>query len=85
MKILNERKLDNIIKNAMDRAINESISNEEYIQNFERNVFEANASLYRALTFFNDPKQEPLVRQIKKAFELTNEASYFLEQRRKRK
>ena len=77
-----ENKLRTVIQNEVKRSINEAVSNEEYMENFKRNVFEANQCLYRALTFFNDPKDEPLVRQIRKAFELTNEASYFLERRK---
>lgn len=72
---LTEDKLKDIVRNA----INEAMSKEEYRENFKRNVFEANQCLYRALTFFNDPKEEPLVTQIKKAFELTNDVAYYLE------
>ena len=79
---LTEDNLRTIIQNEVQRSINEAVSNEEYMENFKRNVFEANECLYRALTFFNDPKDEPLVKQIRKAFELTNEATYFLKRRK---
>ena len=79
---LTEDILRNMVQNEVRRAINESMGNKEYVENFKRNVFEANQCLYRALSFFNDPKEEPLVRQIKKAFELTNDATYYLERRK---
>lgn len=79
---LTEDILRNMVQNEVRRAINESMGNKEYVENFKRNVFEANQCLYRALSFFNDPKEEPLVRQIKRAFELTNDAAYYLERRK---
>lgn len=76
---MKKRLFENRVKNIVRSAINEAMSEEEYRENFKRNVFKANQHLYTALTFFNDPNQEPLVEQIQEAFKLTNDVAYYLE------
>ena len=74
------------IKNILKEEDNTYETDDDYYESFYKNVLEANASLYRALSFCGDNmKSDILVKNIRKAFQYTNETAYYIEQRRKKK
>jgi len=91
---LRESELKQMIAESMKRVLRETAETEDntyetdddYYESFYKNVLEANASLYRALSFCGDNmKSDILVKNIRKAFQYTNETAYYIEQRRKKK
>lgn len=87
---MNESNIHKIVKESIKNILKEQDGTyetvDDYYESFYKNVLEANASLYRALSFCGDNmKSDILVKKIRKAFQYTNETAYFIEQRRKNK
>ena len=80
---LTESDLHRIVKGSMNKVLHESqpseldsngafTSEEDYWNEFYRNVKEANAALYRALSFCGgEMNKDVLVKNIRKAFKMT--------------
>jgi len=86
---ITESDLHKIVKESVNRILTEQNgtyeTTDDYYESFYKNVLEANASLYRALSFCGDDmKSDILVKNIRKAFKYTNEASYYIEQRKRK-
>lgn len=86
---LSETNLERMISESIRKVLNESggsyDSVDDYWESFYKNVYEANEALYRALSFCGDDmKSDYLVKQIKKAFKITNEVAYYIGERKKK-
>ena len=87
---LRETELKQMIAESVNNILKEQDgtyeTDDDYYESFYKNVLEANESLYRALSFCGDNmKSDILVKNIRKAFQYTNETAYYIEQRRKKK
>lgn len=89
------KKLIRLTEGDLHRIVKESVNNvltehdgtyetiDDYYESFYENVLQANAALYRALSFCGeDMKKDALVKRARKAFQITNDMAYFIEQRR---
>ena len=87
---MDESNIHKIVKESIKNILKEQDgtyeTDDDYYESFYKNVLAANESLYRALSFCGDNmKSDILVKNIRKAFQYTNETAYYIEQRRKKK